>query len=77
MVNKRKNNQQNHYRFDCGSFEQGVGQGGLGEVVATPSMIVSISLKVLINILIMFPSSLCILSCACLFSYMDFFNLIS
>jgi hypothetical protein len=45
MVNKEENNQQKHCHSDRGSFEQGVGQGGLGEVVATPSMIVSISLK--------------------------------
>jgi hypothetical protein len=68
MVNKEENHQQKHFHSDRGSFEQGVGRGGLGEATATPSMIVSISLKVLINILGMFPSSLCILACACLFS---------
>jgi len=45
MVNKEKNNQQKYFHSDRGYFEQGVGPGGLGEVVATPSMIVSFSLK--------------------------------
>jgi hypothetical protein len=45
MVNKEENNQQKYCYSDRGSFEQGVGRGGFGEVVATPSMIVSVSFK--------------------------------
>ena len=37
MVNKGENNHKKHYHSDHGSFKQGVGQGGLGEVVATAS----------------------------------------
>jgi hypothetical protein len=54
--------------FDRGYFEQGVGQGGLGEVAASASTdckhLVMFSL---IYMLGMFPSSLCIFSWACLF----------
>jgi hypothetical protein len=39
MVKRGENNQQNHCHSDHGYFEQGVGQGGLGEVVATASTI--------------------------------------
>jgi hypothetical protein len=45
MVNREKNNQQKYCYFDHGSFEQGVGREGFGEVVGTPSMIVSVSFK--------------------------------
>jgi hypothetical protein len=45
MVNRKENNQQKHYYSGRGSFKQGVGRGGFGEFVATPSMIVSVFFK--------------------------------
>ena len=45
MVNKEENNQQKYFHSDHGSFDQGVRQGGFGKVVATPSIIVSVSFK--------------------------------
>ena len=37
MVNIEENNQQKYFHSDRGSFEQGVGQSGLGEVAASAS----------------------------------------
>jgi hypothetical protein len=34
---KGENISKKYFRSDCGSFKQGVGQGGLGEVTATTS----------------------------------------
>jgi hypothetical protein len=34
---KDENISENYFHYDCGSFKQGVGQGGLGEVVASTS----------------------------------------
>jgi hypothetical protein len=38
-----------HSHFVCGSFEQGVGQGELGEAVATSSKVYKYCYRVLIN----------------------------
>jgi len=55
--------------FDRGSFEQGVGQGGLGEVVASASIVCKhLVMFSLIYMLGLFPSSLCKFAWACLFS---------
>jgi hypothetical protein len=45
MVNGEENNQQKYCHFYHGYFDKGVRRGGLGEDVATPSTIVSVSLK--------------------------------
>ena len=68
----------NNFYSDPGSFEKGVGQGGLGEA-ATSSEYCKCLFKVLINILGLFPSSMClhVLFYACFNpSYIDRFCLI-
>ena len=54
--------------FDHGYFEKGIGQGGLGEVVASASTLCKhLVMFSLIYMLGLFPSSLCTFSWACLF----------
>jgi hypothetical protein len=49
-----------HSHFVCGSFEKGVGQGELGEAVASTSKVCKYSIKFsLIHVLGLFPSRLC------------------
>jgi hypothetical protein len=51
-----------------GSFEQGVGQGGLGEAATSTSIVCKYFVMFsLIYMLVLFPSSLCTFAWACLF----------
>jgi hypothetical protein len=54
--------------FDCGSFEQGVGQGELGESATSTSTICKhLVLFSLIHVFGLFPSSLCTFTWTCSF----------
>ena len=56
---KEENISEKYFHSDRGSFEQGVGQGGLGEA-ATSFEYCKCLFKFLINILGLFPSSMCL-----------------
>jgi hypothetical protein len=57
-----------YFHFDHGSFQQGVGQGGLGEAVAYASTFCKdLVFFSLIHVLGLFPSSLCTFVLTCLF----------
>jgi hypothetical protein len=58
---EEENNQQKYCHSDHGSFEQGVGQGGLGEVVATASTDCKYLFNVLINICLAYFLQVCVL----------------
>jgi hypothetical protein len=63
-----ENISEKYFHFDRGSFEQGVGQGGLGEAVASASTVCKhLVMFSLIYMLGLFPSSLCTFAWACLF----------
>jgi hypothetical protein len=61
MVNKEENNQQKYFHYDRGPFEQGVGRGGLGEVVATTSTYCKCLFNVIINICLASFLQVCVL----------------
>ena len=61
MVKKEENNQQKYCHSDRGCFEQGVGRGGLGEVVAIVSTDCKCLFNVLINIFLAYFLQVCVL----------------
>jgi hypothetical protein len=61
-----ENNQQKYCHYDHGYFEKGVGQGGLGEVVATTYTYCKYLVMFSLIYACLFTSSLCIVSYTCL-----------
>jgi hypothetical protein len=63
--------------YDFGSFVQGLDEEDLGKLLQLHLQSVSISLRVLINILLgLFPSNLCLFTYVCLIDGFDWTNLI-
>jgi hypothetical protein len=58
---EEENNHQKYCHSDRGSFEQGVGQGGLGEAIATTSTDCKYLFNVLINICLAYFLQVCVL----------------
>jgi hypothetical protein len=70
---EEENNQQKYFHSDRGSFEQGVGQGGLGEVVATAST--DCKYLLMFSLIYAWPISFKFVYCCIYLSIMDKFSL--